>query len=467
MTTFQEAESYILSIPRFGGKHSLKDTEGLLKRMGAAGIRGKIIHIAGTNGKGSVCAYLRSILLEGGRSVGMFISPHLQTMRERICLGTEMIPEQEFLRIFDRVRSAARQEQEAGGSHPSFFEFLFLMAMVYFEEKQPDYLILETGLGGRLDATNCLRRKDLCVITEIGYDHMQYLGNTISEIAAEKAGILRPGVPVVFVDKRTESTQVLTECAAKAQSPAIMIGKNNISDVNINHKTIDFSLYTGYYKYVNLSLSTAAPYQIENASLAAAAAQALSDERITQSVIREGLRLARWPGRMEEIRPGVYLDGAHNEDGIEAFLAAAENTCREGRRLLLFGVVRDKRYEEMIRRIVRSGLFSQIAVSVPDSERGLSLEREREIWEQCRAELCAEESGQADPAPENGQDGPKGFRAFTLGFYEDAHEAYEKLMAERGDEDVVYITGSLYLIGQMRTVVQKITTDGKQKIRGI
>ena len=138
------------------------------------------------------------------------------------------------------------------------------------------------------------------MITEIGFDHMQYLGDTLGEIAGEKAGIMRPGVPVVFVDKRSESTQVLADYAKKMKSPAIIIGKNSILNVNINHKTIDFSLYTGYYKYVSLSLETIALYQPENASLAVAAAKQLKDERISESTIRQGLRKASWPGRMEE-----------------------------------------------------------------------------------------------------------------------------------------------------------------------
>ena len=240
MRSCQEAEEYILSIPKFAGKHTLEDTRRLLARVGGDGIKGKIIHVAGTNGKGSVCAYLRSVLLESGCSVGMFISPHLETMRERICLGNEMISPDEFLRSFHRVKEAVRQEGQEQKNHPSFFEFLFLMAMAYFAEKQPDYLILETGLGGRLDATNCLLQKDLCVITEIGFDHMQYLGDTLGEIAGEKAGIMRPGVPVVFVDKRSESTQVLADYAKKMKSPAIIIGKNSILNVNINHKFCEY-----------------------------------------------------------------------------------------------------------------------------------------------------------------------------------------------------------------------------------
>lgn len=431
--TIQEAEEYILAIPKFAGKHTLKDTRKLLERIGGDDIKGKIIHIAGTNGKGSVCAYLRSILLESGCSVGMFTSPHLETMRERICLGNEMISEEEFLRIFERVRKGADEE-----NHPSFFEFLFLMAMVYFSEKQPDYLILETGLGGRLDATNCLLHKDLCVITEIGFDHMQYLGNTLEEIASEKAGIMRPQVPVVFVDKRSKSTEVLAEYAKKVESPAIIIGKNNILNVNINHKTIDFSLYTGYYKYVSLSLETSALYQPENASLAVAASELLKDGRISEDTIRNGLRTARWPGRMEEIQPGVYLDGAHNEDGIEMLLRTAESRECEGKRFLLFGVMADKRYEEMIGQIAESALFQEVAVTAVDEKRSLSLEKEKEVW------------------MKYGEDAGAGI---AVSFHENAGEAYGQLLARKKSKDVVYIAGSLYLIGQMKSFLRRIQND--------
>ncbi len=443
MITCQEAEEYILSIPRFAGKHTLEDTRRLLARVGGDQVKGRIIHIAGTNGKGSVCAYLRSVLLQSGCTVGVFTSPHLETMRERICLGNEMISSDDFGAIFERVMQAVKEEKRfREGSdpgeervHPSFFEFLFLMAMAWFSEKQPDYLILETGMGGRLDATNCLARKDLCVITEIGYDHMQYLGNTLGEIAGEKAGIMRPEVPVVFIDKRSESTEVLADHAKKVKSPAIIIGKNNILNVNINHKSIDFSLYTGYYKYVNLLLETTAAYQPENASLAVTACEQLKDKRISEDTIRVGLKAAKWPGRMEEILPGIYLDGAHNEDGIEMLLATVRNAECKGKRFLLFGVLEDRRYEEMIGQIAESALFEEIAVTAIDEKRALPLEKEREVWGRYK-----EETGSG----------------FALSFHENAGLAYRHLLDKKQSKDVVYIAGSLYLIGQMKSFLRRI-----------
>lgn len=442
MITYKEAEQYISNIPKFAGKHTLADTGRLLDRLTGGKINSKIIHIAGTNGKGSVCAYLRSILLESGTSVGMFISPHLETTRERICIGLEMISEEAFAEAFERVREAVKEDdkqcvlegQEPGQNHPSYFEYLFLMAMACFKEKAPEYIILETGLGGRLDATNSIRKPAVCVITEIGYDHMQYLGSTLKEIAGEKAGIMKPGVPVVFMDKRPEVTEVLKKYADKTDCPVHIVGKDDISEVNIVNKTIDFSLRTGYYNYIGFSLNTTALYQTENASLAVFAAKILEreDNRICTESVKRGLLAAYWPGRMEEALPGIYLDGAHNEDGIEAFLNSVRNNPCNGRRLLLFGVVADKQYEGMIRQIADAGLFSKAAVTVLESDRSASLDRLREIWGQYKI-YCS--------------------------FHQNAEEAYHQLLSDRKEADVIYIAGSLYLIGQMKALMRRIPDD--------
>lgn len=433
MVSYEEAVKYIEEIPKFAGKNTVEDTGRMLSLLTGNSLKSKVIHVAGTNGKGSVCAYLRSILTEAGRSVGMFISPHLEVMRERISIGGKMITEEDFVRIFINVREIAQRSGEHGLSHPSYFEFLFLMAMCYFSEKQPDYILLETGLGGRLDATNSVLNPAVCVITQIGYDHMQYLGDTLEKIAAEKAGIMKEKVPVVFPDKRAEVTGILTEYAQKKKCKAVMLGKDQILNVNIKNKTIDFSLHTGYYNYVSLSLNTSALYQTENASLAILAAQELKDDGITPDVIRKGVWAAFWPGRMEEIIPGVFLDGAHNEDGIEAFLrTAAEDGCI-GKRILLFGVVADKRYEKMIQMIEDSGLFAQAVVTVLETDRSVSIDELTRIWKQYGKIRCS--------------------------FHEEAGEALKKLLNDKTSEDTAYVVGSLYLIGQVKSLMRRMQDD--------
>ena len=433
--TYEEACEYILDIPKFAGKHTLADTKEMLGRLTGSRIESKIIHVAGTNGKGSVCAYLQSILRTAGFHVGMFISPHLETMRERILYDGEMIPQESFVKAFDLVREESDRQKE---KHPSFFEFLFLMGMCFFKEKEPDYIILETGLGGRLDATNCIAKPKLCVITEIGFDHMQYLGNTLVEIAGEKAGIIKPGTPVVYLDKREETSRVIEQTAAGLETPAIAVKKSQIGRPVMRKKSIDFSFSNGYYRYDNLILRTTAAYQTENASVALVAARSLKEERIVDEAIRKGLYDAFWPGRMEEILPRVFLDGAHNEDGIEAFLTSvsAANTEQEkaaGKRLLLFGVVADKQYDKMISRIAASQLFSHIAVTVLASDRSASIDKLKVAWAQYKTADCS--------------------------FHESAEEAFHYIQSIQKEADTIYIAGSLYLVGQIKTLVRRTPDD--------
>ena len=433
--TYEEACEYILDIPKFAGKHTLADTKELLGRLTGSRIESKIIHVAGTNGKGSVCAYLQSILRAAGFHVGMFISPHLETMRERILYDGEMIPQESFVKTFELVREESDRQKE---KHPSFFEFLFLMGMCYFKEKEPDYIILETGLGGRLDATNCIAKPKLCVITEIGFDHMQYLGNTLVEIAGEKAGIIKTGTPVIYLDKREETSRVIEQTAAMLETTAIAVKKSQIGRPVMRKKSIDFSFSNGYYRYDNLILRTTAAYQTENASVALVAARSLKEERIDDEAVRKGLYDAFWPGRMEEILPRVFLDGAHNEDGIEAFLTSvsAANTEREkaaGKRLLLFGVVADKQYDKMIGRVAASQLFSHIAVTVLASDRSASIDKLKVAWAQYKTADCS--------------------------FHESAEEAFHYIQSIQKEADTIYIAGSLYLVGQIKTLVRRTPDD--------
>lgn len=433
--TYEEACEYILDIPKFAGKHTLADTKEMLGQLTGSRIESKIIHVAGTNGKGSVCAYLQSILRAAGFHVGMFISPHLETMRERILYDGEMIPQESFVKAFELVREESDRQKE---KHPSFFEFLFLMGMCYFKEKEPDYIILETGLGGRLDATNCIAKPKLCVITEIGFDHMQYLGNTLVEIAGEKAGIIKPGTPVIYLDKREETSRVIEQTAAMLETTAIAVKKSQIGRPVMRKKSIDFSFSNGYYRYDNLILRTTAAYQTENASVALVAARSLKEERIDDEAVRKGLYDAFWPGRMEEILPRVFLDGAHNEDGIEAFLTSvsAANTEREkaaGKRLLLFGVVADKQYDKMIGRVAASQLFSHIAVTVLASDRSASIDKLKVAWAQYKTADCS--------------------------FHESAEEAFHYIQSIQKEADTIYIAGSLYLVGQIKTLVRRTPDD--------
>ena len=198
--TYREAEEYILSIPKFTKKNKPEHTKLFLEYLGNPQEKLKVIHVAGTNGKGSVCVYLDAMLRSEEKTVGLFTSPHLVKLNERIVINGKEISDQKFMEVFEKVMEQVGVMEKEGLPHPTFFEFLFGMAMTAFVMEQVEYAVLETGLGGRLDATNSVEHPVCTVITSIGMDHMAILGDTLEKIAAEKAGILKPGVPLLYAD---------------------------------------------------------------------------------------------------------------------------------------------------------------------------------------------------------------------------------------------------------------------------
>ena len=445
---FEDCVNYILNIPKFAGKNTLDDTYAILEKIIDVSCLPPIIHVAGTNGKGSVCSFMKEIMTRSGLSVGMFTSPHLVDIRERIAINNMMISKEDFIESFECVKLNVSES-----NHPSFFEYLFLMSMVYFEKKKPDYIILETGLGGRLDATNCVKNKKLCVITEIGFDHMQYLGDTIKKIAYEKAGIIRENTPLVYCDYRAEASDVIEEQAQKKGVIPFAVKLDDIQDIaedviagddKLKKTTLSFS-----YNPVGLepvgdcdkrpcnryTVSTTALYQCENAAVAIAAIKMLKDARINNSDIADGLYNMYWPARMEEILPNVYLDGAHNEDGINAFLNTVSKKAKK-KRILMFGVVNDKNYELMVKKLIDSRLFDLAIVSLIDSERTVDMEELKKVWSAM------------------GRD-----RVF---YYDNSEDAYDKLIELKKECDEAYITGSLYLAGSIMEICNKRKRFEKQ-----
>lgn len=433
LTTYEEAVDYLYNVPRFTTKSSPEDTKVFLRKLGNPDKTLKIIHVAGTNGKGSVCAYLRYILEEAGYSIAAFTSPHLVDIRERFLIKEEMVEKQAFLDAFLKIYNsldwdALEQEQEKA-YHPTYFEYLFFMAMLLFDKAEVDYCILETGLGGRLDATNSVSRKELSVITRIGLDHTEYLGDTLEQIAGEKAGIMKPGVPVVFVDTKEDVTKVFCDRAKVLGVPVYSVSKKDYAFLSFSNKNIDFSLHTEYYGCIRLTLRTLARYQMENAALAVRAVEVLDGGRkVSAEHILQGIQNCFWQGRMEEVLPNVFVDGAHNEDGIRAFLeTVAEDDCK-GDRYLLFGVVQDKDYFRMVEKLLNSGLFRQIAVTHLQSARSASLESLKELFEH--------------------RDKETGVCAYTL--HESADAALKDLLWQKAEKDRIYVAGSLYLVGEIK-----------------
>lgn len=433
ITTFEEAESYLNDTPRFTAKNTMEDTKAFLDRLGNPDRKMRILHVAGTNGKGSVCACLCSILEAAGYRVALFSSPHLTDIRERFLVDGEMISREEFLAAFLRIYELLDWEALEGGGgkayHPTYFEYLFFIAMLVFGEKEPDFCILETGLGGRLDATNSVFRKELAVITHISLDHVEILGDTVEKIAWEKAGIMQAGAPVVYWSTCSQTDEVFARRAGELGISAYSVSENDYSFSNFKRKTIDFYVSTGYYRCIPLTLHTIAAYQMENCALAVRAVEVLDGGRtVTAEHIKRGVESFLWAGRMEEVLPEVYVDGAHNEDGVRAFLETVAGDGWKGPRSLLFGVVRNKDYEHMARKLVGAGLFDRIAAAHMQSGRALPAEGLKELFGK--------------------------YPGCSFRVYEDVASAFDALLREQRSDERIYAAGSLYLVGEIKELLR-------------
>lgn len=433
---YSEAVQYLYDIPRFTSKNLMENTKDFLRKLRNPSDNMRIIHIAGTNGKGSVCAYLRSILTEAGYTCGVFTSPHLVEARERYQINGEMVSEEVFFRAFMKVYDLINWEEEDKEKeyHPTFFEYLFFMGMIIFNEVKLDYCILETGLGGRLDATNAIERKDMSIITRIGYDHMEYLGNTLPEIAGEKAGIISKNVPVIYWDEETQVSRVIEDTARAKGSKTYSVSKRDYAFLNFENKSIDFSYHSRYYDYIRLCLHTIAFYQMENASLAIRAVEVLDKgKNISKEHIVNGVSKAFWAGRMEEIEPDIFVDGAHNADGIRAFLETIQQDGWKGKRHLLFGVVKDKDYKNMTKAIGESNLFEKISLVQIQNARTTNLkELEKTFLPYVKSEIEV---------------------------YNTAKEAYKQIKGKRAADERIYIAGSLYLVGEIKEALERCRHD--------
>lgn len=434
-SNYIEAEEYLCDIPKFTTKNPLEETRGFYEYLqseeAGTGIKeeqlGRIVHVAGTNGKGSVCAFVDSICRESGYHVGLFTSPHLVTTRERFAIDGEYVSEKEFVEAFNWLSEKIDEyhELKKPSYQPTYFERLFFMMLYLFTKAGIDITVLETGLGGRLDTTNVVQAPAVTVITEIGLDHMAYLGNTLTEIASEKAGIIKPGVPLVYFDKRRETSVVFEQKIREAEADCYKVSRNEYKINEIRKKCIDFSVCSRYYDYIGLAAQTTAAYQAENAAIAVRTAEVLKEkagmEQIDKESIIRGVAHMHWAGRMEEIQPRVYIDGAHNEDGIEAFMEAVRLQEPEPPVMLLFSAVSDKKYDNMIEMLTGLECVTEYVVTQIPGSRGVMIEELTELFK-------------------HHTDKP-------VYACQSMKEACRLCMQKRGGRGTVYIVGSLYLAG--------------------
>jgi dihydrofolate synthase/folylpolyglutamate synthase len=378
------------------------------------------IHIAGTNGKGSTAAMLHRILSDAGYRTALYTSPHLVSFNERIRIGDEEIAPQEVIAIAGEIW----RQTDAAEVPLTFFEFITVMAFVYFARRRVDIAVVEVGLGGRLDATNVVKPL-VSAITTISKDHEAYLGPDELSIAREKGGIIKPGIPVVCGKFSGQVSDLLRKIAATRGSTSYSLG----TDFNFFLKPDGLFDYRGIkHHFFNIELALPGRYQRANASVALAALEMAGDRfPVDEATVRAGLRRVRWPGRLEVMRnrPTVLLDGAHNPEGVKA-LVEELNDLRQGRRIkLLFAAMADKEWELMLRVLARA--VDEITFTKVAMERSAD------------PELLAAQLSE-----------PIARRVIA-----DSRQALRALLEEADDRDVIVVAGSLYLLGEVRPLLQQ------------
>jgi folylpolyglutamate synthase/dihydrofolate synthase len=425
--TYEEAAAYIEEIPKFTKKHTLEHTKTFLKRLGNPAADRKIVHVAGTNGKGSVCAYLQAILMAEGKRTGFFTSPHLVSVNERIRVDNIQIDNETFLKVFRKVLKIVRQMVEDGIEHPSYFEFLFGMGMTAFAETDVEYIILETGLGGRLDATNAIDNPALAIITSISLDHTAILGD---KIAGEKAGIIKPGVPVFFDGSSKKAAEVIKAKASELGVSCREVTKNAYEIQEVHRKYIAFSRRSAYDKDVIFQVPMCGCYQAMNAELALEASEyLLAGEEIHMDRWKEALAELHWEGRMERVGAHITVDGAHNPGAMEAFVESVKalDESERGEMVLLFSAVSDKKYDQMIEYLCENLDVKAYVVTQIEDERGVPAEELADVFRRYtdRPVYCKER----------------------------LEDAVRTAMNERGETGEIYCLGSLYLVGMMKKLL--------------
>lgn len=437
MQSYDEVVEAILSIPKFTKeKHGFEVIRSYLQALGhpEGGIR--VIHVAGTNGKGSVTRMLAGLLQKTGKKTGAFYSPHLVRMNERIRVNEQEIGDDQLVSCFHAVE---RVREEEHFPQLTFFELLFVMALVHFHEEGVEYAVLETGLGGRLDATTSIPA-DLCVITQIGLDHEEYLGHTITEVAGEKAGIITGPAPVVWHTGSEEADRVMEEKIREMGAfPAVNAGRAEIRDLRISPSGIDFSIKTDYYSYNLLHLDTLALYQADNAATVICAAEILLTDFRTGDpegfalLLRETLQEFRWEGRLTELRPGLWLDGAHNPSAAERLAESVE----ELRKLcwddglcwrLIYGASSDKNMEEVLKALARVHWDELWLVPYTGARSATE-----EVLEQLGRKVFGNE--------------------VDITAYPDVRTMLDRLQAEESGTCTI-VAGSLYLVGEIRGLMK-------------
>lgn len=424
---YEESRAFIQEVSMRGSMLGMETITNLLSLLGDPQDDLKFVHIAGTNGKGSVLAYMSTVLEHAGYLVGRYISPTLFSYRERIQVNRENISREDFAKAASQVCEAYRKMETEHMALPTVFEVETAISFLYFKQKRCDLVMLETGLGGRQDATNVIKTPVLTMIASVSMDHMEYLGNTIAEIAWNKAGIIKNKIPVVSARQVPEAEQVILEEAKKQDSVCTFVKPECITDVCFGLEEQSFL----YGAFGQITIHLAGEHQIENAALALEGVAALRRQgyTITDTAVRSGMGETVWKGRFTAIhhRPLVILDGAHNPDAAQRLRDSVKEYFKNRKKYYIFGVFSDKEYDKIIE--ITAGLAEHIfTVATPDNPRALP------------AEALAQATARVNPSVEAAKD---------------IETAVKKCFAQAQEDDVILAFGSLSFLGDVERAVMK------------
>ena len=426
---YNECIHYLEEEVGFGSVPGLERIQALCNKLGNPENELSVIHVAGTNGKGSAVAMLSSILQAAGYRVGTYTSPHLERYNERFIINGKEISDDDFAKEISLMKKMCAELEQEGQAVPTLFEIVTGAAFHYFAEQKVDILILEVGLGGKYDATNIITSPLLSLIMSISIDHTDFLGDSIEAIAAEKAGIIKKNCPVVLY---SQTEMVYNIMWTKAQSLDAKLYCPRNAEVHISSQTLEgtvFSVKTDLIDIKDLKLPLLGSYQIGNCITVLTACAVLQEKglHLSEEMIREGLDQARWAGRMEICgkNPLVLLDGAHNADGIKQLSASMKTYFENKKVTLILGVLGDKEYDKMAEYILPHA--DTVILTEPHSERKL------DVFSLARS--ISDHSG-------------------TIYTEKEIEKAFEKALSVTPEDGVILCCGSLYMIGAMRTYIK-------------
>ncbi|MDT8716548.1 bifunctional folylpolyglutamate synthase/dihydrofolate synthase [Clostridium sp. 19966] len=424
---YEETMAYITETTKFGSNLGLERTYKILEFLGNPQDKIKCIHIAGTNGKGSTSAMINQILIENGYKVGLYISPYIECFEERMQINNVNIPKNRLCEVVEKVSEAVKKVVAAGYDHPTEFEIITCAMFLYFYEEKVDFGVIEVGLGGRLDSTNVIT-PILSVITSISYDHMNILGNTLAEIAYEKAGIIKEKIPVISYPQQEEALEVIQKVCAERNAKLTIVFQNSGEFIRIEDYKQIIEINTKVQSY-EIKLPLLGIHQINNCSVVISAIEALISlgYNINVDSMKSALLKVKWKCRMEVLgtKPTVLVDGAHNIDGISKLSESIGKYFSYKKMYLIIGILADKQVDEMLRTI--TPMASRVFAVTPHSDR-------------------AEE---ADALKDRIVSINTNVEAFMN--YE---EAYKEALQCCEKEDLLVICGSLYMVGDMRKIIR-------------